>query len=92
MLTKVAFHKSHNDIKYIIISKYKCIYFKIFENVIYCFDGKATFSASLLQSSVSHDPSVIILFVTSTSWSTHDLHQRALLQTPLLSHNKLQFP
>ncbi len=30
-------------------------------NVIYSWDGKAYFSASLLQSSVSHDPSEIIL-------------------------------
>ncbi len=32
-----------------------------FLNVIYSCDGKAEFSASLLQSSVSHDPSEIIL-------------------------------
>ncbi len=29
----------------------------IFLNIIYSCDGKAEFSASLLQSSVSHDPS-----------------------------------
>jgi len=32
-----------------------------FTNVIYSCDAKARFSASLLQSSVSHDPSEIIL-------------------------------
>ncbi len=33
----------------------------MFSNVIYSCDGKAEFSASLLQSSVSHDTSEIIL-------------------------------
>ncbi len=32
----------------------------VFWNAIYLCDGKATFSASLLQSSESHDPSEII--------------------------------
>jgi len=36
-------------------------YFIIFQNVIFSCDGKAEFSASLLQSSVSHDPSENIL-------------------------------
>jgi len=36
-------------------------YFNIFKKVIYSFDIRAEFSASLLQSSVSHDPSEIIL-------------------------------
>ncbi len=36
-------------------------YFNIFLKVIYSYDGKAELLASLLQSSVSHDPSEIIL-------------------------------
>jgi len=36
-------------------------YFNKFKSVIYSSDGKNEFSASLLQSSVSHDPSKIIL-------------------------------
>ncbi len=35
--------------------------FKYILNVIYSCEGKAEFSTSLLQSSVSHDPSEIIL-------------------------------
>ncbi len=37
------------------------IFFSIFWKWIYCCDGKAEFSASLVQSSVSHDPSEITL-------------------------------
>ncbi len=33
----------------------------VFSNLIYSCDGKAEFSSSLLQSSVSHDPPKIIL-------------------------------
>jgi len=36
-------------------------YFNIFKNVLYSCYGKTEFSASLLQSSESHDPSEIIL-------------------------------
>ncbi len=36
-------------------------YLNVFSNVIYSCDRKAEFSASLLQSSVSHDPSDMIL-------------------------------
>ncbi len=40
----------------------KCVfYFNTFKNYIYLCDANAEFSASLLQSSVSHDPSEIIL-------------------------------
>ncbi len=51
-------------IKYTIenIVKITIFYFNIhLKNVIYSCDGKAEFSASLLQSSVSHNPSEIIL-------------------------------
>ncbi len=45
-----------------ILLQFKTIfYLNIFKNVIYSCDGKAVFSASWLQSSVSHDPSEIIL-------------------------------
>jgi len=36
-------------------------YFNRLSNAVYSCDGKAEFSASLLQSSVLHDPSEIIL-------------------------------
>jgi len=38
-----------------------CFYFYIFQHVIYSCEGKAEFLASFLWSSVSHDPSEIIL-------------------------------
>jgi len=44
----------------IITSKITVFYYNTFLNVIYC-DGKGEFSASLLKSSVSHDPSEISL-------------------------------
>ncbi len=44
-----------------LLVKKTVFYFNIFENVICSFNGKAEFSASVLQSSVSHDPSEIIL-------------------------------
>ncbi len=43
------------------IVKYYFFYSNIFKNVFFPCDGKAQFSASLIHSSVSHDPSEIIL-------------------------------
>ncbi len=41
--------------------KITVFYFNIFKNVMYSWGGKAEYSASLLQSSVSHDLSEITL-------------------------------
>jgi len=45
-------------------------YFNIFQNIIYSCDCKAEFSASLLQSSVSHDPSELILICRFSAQET----------------------
>ncbi len=47
--------------KYFFKFKTTIFYVNIFWNVIYSCDGKSDFLALLLQSSVSHDPSEIIL-------------------------------
>ncbi len=46
------------------------IYILMLESVIYSCDGKAEFSASLLRSFVSHDPSEVILIYTFSAQET----------------------
>jgi len=49
--------------------------FFLFESVIYSYDGKNEFSASLLKSSESHDPSEIILIYGFDAQETfHIIH------------------
>ncbi len=62
MLNKAAFIWSKNYIKTLILLQFKVtvFYFNILWNVIYFCDGKAEFSALLLQSSVSHDEIIVM--------------------------------
>jgi len=48
-------------VKKLLRFKNAVLQYNLFQNVIYSCDGKAEFSASLLQSWVSHDPSGIFL-------------------------------
>ncbi len=57
---KYKYGQNSNNCSILLQFKINVFYLNIFSNVIYSCDGKAGFSASLLQSSVSHDPSEII--------------------------------
>ncbi len=55
------YSKNSNIVKYYYNFKKLVNIFDVI--LLFCNDGKATFSISLLQSSVSHDPSEIILML-----------------------------
>ncbi len=58
------------------------VYCNVFEHLIYSCDVKAEFSASLLQSSVSHDPLEIILIYWFSAQETS--HIMIKLKTAML--------
>ncbi len=65
---------------YIYTHMYVCRYVCML-NAIYSCNGKADFSASLLQSSVSHDPSEIILICWFAAQETFFIFLLSMLKT-----------